>query len=199
MEEQIHDVFENNVQLYAFNLKELTSFRDYLAELRTAIVARHQGQLSPSAPATNDTRITTFPRFPSLAPYEVAKETGAIALLPGGRIRLYNRLALQHEILAAARGHWFDGLADMQAFQERFIDSTGSLAIGERVTTPDLGTLSPAELTEYQAIVAAMIKKTDLFLARLHVFDVMCRGVLSGVRDEGEFVRYLEARVLDLH
>ena len=199
LEEQLHEVFESNLQLFAFDLKELTSFRAYLAELRAAIIARRQGQSSPAAPATNDTRITTFARFPSLAPYEVAKQTGTIALLSGGRIRLYNRLDLQHDLLATARESWFDGLADMQAFQERFVDSTGSLALGEAVTTPDLGTLSPAELSEYQTVIAAVMKKTDLFVARLHLFDVMCRAVLSGVRNDDEFVRYLEQHVPDLH
>jgi hypothetical protein len=126
----------------------------------------------------------------------VRREKGTIALLPTDRIRVYNRVAFQRELTAVARDQWLNGLADISAFQERFVDSTGSLALGEVVTAPQLQMLSAGELSEYLTIVAALIKKTDLLNARLHLFDLECRAIFNGVRTEDELIRLITPQMI---
>jgi hypothetical protein len=86
---------------------------------------------------------------PSLAPYEAAKENGTVAWLPSSRIRIYNRIALTREMELAARDRQIEGLAAVDEFQERFVDSSGNLGFGMSTLAPDLSALSPAALTEY--------------------------------------------------
>jgi hypothetical protein len=49
----------------------------------------------------------------------------------------------------------------------------------------------PAALTEYQALIAALIKRTDYLSVRVRLFDLECRAILSGVRDESELVKII--------
>jgi hypothetical protein len=56
---------------------------------------------------------------------------------------------------------------------------------------PDLAALSPAALTEYQTLIAALIKRTDYLSVRVRLFDLECRAILRGVRDEGELVKII--------
>jgi hypothetical protein len=196
LEEQMHEVFEGNLRADEASFKQLGALRSYLIELKAAIVARQRGKSAPAQPPVDDPRMAIFPRFPNLAPYEAAREKGTIALLPTDRIRLYNRVAFQRELTAAARDHWFNGLADISAFQERFVDSTGSLALGEVVIAPQLEMLSAGELSEYLTIVAALIKKVDLLNARLHLFDLQCRALLNGVRNEDELVSFITPKIV---
>jgi hypothetical protein len=135
--------------------------------------------------------MASFTAFPTLAPYEAAKENGTVAYLPTARIRIYNRVAFQRELMATVREHWFDGLAALAAFNERYTDSTGNLEIGEVSTAPDLKKLSRAELAEYLTVVAALIKKTDLMVDRYRIFDRECQAILDGVRDEDALLRAL--------
>jgi hypothetical protein len=188
LEQQMRAVFSSDLQLDENNYRQLSDFRAYLVELRAAINARVHGQSSVPSPSPNDSRMAVFLINPNLAPYEAAKENGSVAWLPSSRIRLYNRIALGRDLTLAARDGWYEAAGTMQAFQERFVDSPGSLAMGKTVTAPDLATLSVAELTEYLTLVSAMVKKTDLVAARLHVFDVECRAILSGVQEENELV-----------
>jgi len=196
LEEQMHEVFAGNLLSDAESFRQLGAVRSYLMELKAAIVARQRGQSAPAQPPVDDQRMATFPFFPNMAPYEVAKEKGTIALLPTDRIRVYNRVGFQRELAAVARDHWLDSLVEISAFQERFVDSTGSLALGDVVIAPQLEMLSADELSEYLKIVASLVKKTDLLNARLHLFDLECRAILKGVRDEDELVRSITPRVI---
>jgi hypothetical protein len=196
LEEQMHEVFEGNLHAYEASFKQLGALRSYLSELKSAIAARQRGESTPAQPPVDDPRMASFPRFPNLAPYEAAREKGTIALLSTDRIRIYNRVAFQRELAAVARDHWLSGLADISAFQERFVDSAGSLALGEVVVAPKLETLSPAELSEYLTIVAALIKETDALNARLHLFALECRAILEGVRNEDELVNSITPKMI---
>jgi hypothetical protein len=189
LERQMREVFASDVEADASSMKGLGNLRAYLLELREAIKARLDGKKEFAAPSPNDVRMAIFPRFPNLAPYDAAKENGSIAYLPVARIRLFNRVAFQRELAATVRDHLFDGLAAFSAFSERYVDSSGVPEMNSAVTTPDLAKLSVPELNEYLAIVAALIKKTDLFSARIHLFDLECRAILNGVRDEDELVK----------
>jgi hypothetical protein len=54
---------------------------------------------------------------------------------------------------------------------------------------PDLAVLSPAELVEFQTLIAALPKQNDTLVAFLHQFDYECQWILAGVRDEDELFR----------
>jgi hypothetical protein len=189
LEEQMREAFTIDLRSDALSLRQLSDLRAYLLQLRVAIGARLDGKSDQPAPPATDPRMATFPRFPSLAPYDAAKENGSVAYLSTARIRIYNRVAFQKELAGTVREHWFDGLAALSAFNERYTDSIGNLETGGVTIAPDLAKLSRPELLEYIGIVAALIKKTDLLAARYRVFDLECREILNGVEDEDELVK----------
>jgi hypothetical protein len=193
LEQQMQEVFAGDLRSDADSLKQLGDLRAYLLQLRTAIIARLDGKQEPLPPPANDPRMGSFTIFPNLAPYEAAKENGTVAYLPTARIRIYNRVAFQRELTSAVRDHWFDGFAALAAFNERYTDSTGNLEMGGISTAPDLTKLSRAELVEYLSVVAALIKKTDLMVARYKLFDFECRAILDGVRDEDALLKAIAA------
>jgi hypothetical protein len=51
-------------------------------------------------------------------------------------------------------------------------------------TPPNRARAEIAELPEYLTIISALIKPTDPLADRYSLFDVECRAVLEGVRDE---------------
>ncbi len=188
LEEEMHAVFASDAKLDDEDFGKLSRFRAYLAELRVAIQARLGGQSSPAGPGADDPRMAILIIFPSLAPYEAAKENGTAALLPTDRLRLYNRISYARDLTAASRDEWYVGLLAVASFRERYVDSPGSLGIGEIAKSPELGTLSATELTEYARIVSASIKETDLVRARLKVFDIECHAILDGARNEFDLI-----------
>ncbi len=191
LEQQMRAVFISDLQVDENNYKQLSGFRAYLVELRAAIDARVHGQSSVQLPSPNDSRMAVFLINPSLAPYEAAKENGSVAWLPSSRIRLYNRIALGRDLALAARDRWYEAAVAMEAFQEQFVDSPGTLVMGQTATVPNLAALSGTELTEYLRLVSALIKQTDLVVVRLHIFDVECRALLNGVHDENDLVKMI--------
>jgi len=138
LEGQMRDVFAGDLRSDADSLKKLGDLRAYLSQVRTAIIARLDDKEEPLPPAANDPRMASFTIFPNLAPYEAAKENGTVAYLPTARIRIYNRVAFQRELFATVWEHWFEGLAALAAFNERYADSTGNLEMGEVSTAPDI-------------------------------------------------------------
>lgn len=189
LEAQMREVLAGDLQSDARSLKTLGDLRAYLSELRTAIKARLDGKVEPLPPPANDPRMTAFTIFPTLAPYDAAKENGTVAYLPTARIRIYNRIAFQRELTATVRERWFDGLAALAAFNERYADSAGSLETGGVSTAPDLTTLSRPELVEYISVAAALIKKTDLMINRYRFFNLECQAILDGAREEDALLR----------
>jgi hypothetical protein len=194
LEQQMQEVFAGDLQSDVGSLSQFVQLREYLLQLRAAIIGRIDGKEGPMPPPANDPRMITFPVFPTLAPYEAAKENGTVAYLPIARIRIYNRVAYQRELAATVREHWFGGLGALAAFNERYTDSTGNLEMSSVSTAPDLVKLSRAELGEYLNIVATLIKSTDLLAARIRLFDIECRAILDGVKDEEALLRAIVAK-----
>lgn len=197
LEEQMRQVFAGDVKSDAISLKTLGGLREYLSQMRSAIKARLDGKEEPLPPSAIDPRMASFTIFPTLAPYDAAKENGTVAYLPTARIRIYNRVAFQRELMATVRERWFDGLAALAAFNERYADSTGNLEMGGVSTTPDLTKLSRAELFEYLSVVAALIKKTDLIIGRYRFFDLECQAILDGARDEDALLKAIAPRRIE--
>lgn len=184
IEAQMRAVLASDLDLNARNFAALRGLRAYLVELKAAIVTRLHGTGRAPQPPVRDPRTAMFLRFPSLAPYEVAQKNGTVALLPPDRIRLYNRLAFALDLAATERDRWFAGLDALVAFQERFVDTRGSMQMNSVATAPDVETLAPADLAEYLAHVASLIQQTNLLYARLDLVDAEIRAILDGVRTE---------------
>jgi hypothetical protein len=188
LEEQMREVLEDDTRLIASDTIDLKAFRVYLVELQAAVNARRHGLSTPAAPRGNDPRSGIALRFPSLAPYEAAKDNGTTALLSDQRIRLYNRIALQRGLTMTVSNQWFDDLAAMNAFKKRFDPASETTGLGDFQSAADLASLSPAELTEYQGLIANLLNHTDYLIIRLLFFGAECRVILDGVRDENEMI-----------
>jgi hypothetical protein len=189
LEEQMHELFEDNAQVIASDIERLTALHAYLADLATAVSARRHGQPASAGPAPDDPRSGILMQFPSLAPYEAAKENGTVALLSTNRIRLYNRVALQRDLMRSVYERWFEDLAAIDAFRKRFDYSLDTSIRGGI----DLAALSPAELTEYQTLIGALMSRVDWMIKRLRIFAAEGRAILEGAGDEKELTKRLTA------
>jgi hypothetical protein len=190
LEEQMRGVLEEDTQrAIPGDVRQLTALHGYLVDLQTAIVARRHGQSLPAVPDPNAERAGILVRFPSLAPYEAAKENGTIALLGTQRIGLYNRIALQRDLLLSVYEHWFEDLAAVDAFRKRFNYSDSVGLIGG----VDLAALSPAELSEYQVLVGTLMSRVDWILRRLRLLGTLSQAILDGARDETDMIKAIQA------
>lgn len=184
IEEQIRVVLEADVELNANNFRQFADNRAYLSELRGAISARLRGEPEPSQPPVRDPRQRVFIRIPGLAAYEAAQKNGTIALLSENRIRLYNRLAFARDLMLTERDRWNEQSSLLEAFQKRYVDSSGSAFLNGIVQAPDVTALSKPELAEYLQLAAALIERTDVLRGRLDLLDQEIRSLLLGETNE---------------
>ncbi len=194
IESQMLTVFQSNLATDAATLGKLGEMRSYLTELQAAISARLQGRAPVSSTPLDYQRLRAFLIFPGLAPYDAAKANGTVAWLPVNRIRIYNRVAFAQALASVVRDRWFLGLGALEEFQEQFVDSTGTLEVGGVAKTPDLATLTPAQLAEYLKLVSALIKRADALTHRLNLLDFEFKAVLDGVPNEDELVRGMKRK-----
>jgi hypothetical protein len=188
IEEQMRLVFSGNISSDALDLKRLADMRGALAALRSDIEARLRVR-NDGAKARAGNRITIEVLvMPSMAPYESAKENGTVGLLPVERIRIYNRVYLQRQLLITVLQSWQSGTAALAEFTERFTDFPDAADLGAAVVLPELDTLRPVDLEEYLRLVASLIKRTDTALSRIALFDAECQAVLEGATDEAAFL-----------
>jgi hypothetical protein len=189
LDAQIQEVLHDDLSAITHETDRLGAFRSYLTEQQAAVVAHRAGRSVPAPPPSDDPRmIAPQNRFPSLAPYEAAKENGTVGVLPGNEIRLYDRIGLQRELLLAQSNSWHGALVAWESFQERFVDSKGAVSFGGRAGSPRLDQLSPAEVIEFQTLIATLIKETDVLSERLRYFDNEARSILKGNRDEDKLI-----------
>jgi hypothetical protein len=200
LQQQMRAVFETNLISDRTNLKQFVTERAYLTELRAAIDARLHGQTQPPAPSAQDPRSgATMHIFPSMAPYDAAKQNGTIALLPFGPLSIYNRIDFQRQLLLTADAQYLVALRALSAFQERFADSAATLELGQIPPAPDLALMDNNDLREYLTVLSTVIKDTDTLASRYQLFDSMNQSALSSPRDETELVeRSLKLRGVSL-
>ncbi|MGA8940550.1 MAG: hypothetical protein WB439_15420, partial [Acidobacteriaceae bacterium] len=77
----------------------------------------------------------------------------------------------------------------LEAFEERFVDSRGAFDMGYPAPPPPLDRMSPADLTQYETLLATYIKAIDRMTVRIHFFDRVARGVLNGATDRDDLSR----------
>jgi len=157
----------------------LRDYRNHLAALRTAIVARLAGDKAAAAPST-DRQTAVLKGLASSASYEPAVADGTGSILTPDQVRKFTSIKVNLFYLERHRDRWADALGDLEAFQERFVDSTGNLFTGPPRQGPTLASLSTVDLNEYLARLSTLIQRTDFFLARIEIFDTMARHFLRG-------------------
>ena len=153
----MRQVFLDDLESDKRALHELRLGRDFLSELLVAINSRIENRAEKVA-APDVRRLGGYTVSPNLAPFDVAKLNGTAALLPGERLRLFNRIAFALELLANVRRDLYAAMDRLAAFHIRYVDSRGSIQAGESVPGPDLDRLTAAELQEYRATVATLAK-----------------------------------------
>ena len=188
IEAQMNAVLQADTRLDDEDFKKLSSMRAYLIELRASIVTKLHGTQGAVQPPIRDSRMAAFLVFPGLAPYKAAQRDGTVALLPADHIRLYNRLAFARDVMAIDRDTWFKSIAALEAFQQRFVVSEGTMEGGAVVTAPDVGALSSAELGEYLGHVTLVIQEINILSARLDLLDLEIRALLAGARTEEDLL-----------
>ena len=77
----------------------------------------------------------------------------------------------------------------MDAFRKRYsyADSVGLIG------GVDLAALSPAELSEYQALIGTLMSRVDWILRRLRLLAVLSQTILEGARDETDLMQAAQA------
>jgi hypothetical protein len=183
LEAQMRQVFLDDLESDNRALHELRVGRDFLADLLVAINAR-MGNPAEKVATPDIKRLGGYTISPNLAPFDVAKLNGTAALLPGERLRIFNRIAFALELLANARRDLYAAMDRLAAFHIRYIDSRGSIQAGESVPGPALDRLTLAELQEYRAIVSTLAKAYDVTIERIRLFDFEVTEILAGIPSE---------------
>jgi hypothetical protein len=184
LEEDLRAELRTNLGRDTEDFRILSQIRAYTVELKSSVSARRTSAVSPPAPpAANDYRRSQIPTAPSIAIWEAAKLDATITLLPSREIDLFNGVVLQHNLTFDAIDDFQHAAFALESFEEQFADSPGAFDMGYPAPPPPLDIMSPADLAQYEALLAAYIKAIDRLTVRLHFFDRVTRGVLDGATD----------------
>jgi hypothetical protein len=190
LEDNLRDELRTNLRRDAKDFRVLADIRAYTVELKSAVTARRTGHPSPPAPpAANDPRRNEIPTAPSIAIWEAAKLDATITLLPTNEINLYHAVILQHGFTFVALDDFQHAAFALESFEERFVDTSGAFDMGYPTPPPNLDTMSPADLTQYETLLATYIKAIDRITVRLHFFDRVTRAILDGATDRDDLNR----------
>jgi hypothetical protein len=190
LEAQMRQVFLDDLESDNRALHELRFGRDFLADLLVAINSRIENRAEKVA-APDIKRLGGYTISPNLAPFEVAKLNGTAALLPGERLRIFNRIAFALELLANERRDLYAAMDRLAAFHIRYVDSRGSIQAGESVPGPSLDRLTLAELQEYRTTVSTLAKAYDVTIERIRLFDFEATEILTGTPSEKAMIARL--------
>jgi hypothetical protein len=190
LEDNLREELSEDVRHDAGNFRVFAQIRAYTVELKSAVSARRTGMAAPPAPpAANDSRRHQIPTAPSIAIWEAAKLDATITLLPSKEIDVFHGVVLQHDLTFNALDDFQHAAFALESFEERFVDSPGAFDMGYAAPLPNLDTMSPADLTQYESLLASYIKAVDRLTVRLHFFDRVIRGVLDGATDRDDLTR----------
>jgi hypothetical protein len=190
LEDNLRNELRTNLQRDANDFRVFADIRAYTVELKSAVTARRTGISSPAAPPpANDSRRYRIPIAPSIAIWDAAKLDATITLLPSREIDLFHAVILQHDLLFSALDDFQHSAFALESFEERFVDSPGAFDMGYPARLPDLETMSPADLTQYETLLAAYIKAIDRITVRVHFFDRVTRAILNGATDRDDLMR----------
>jgi len=190
LEENLRAELQGDLRRDATDFRIFADIRAYTLQLNSAVSARRAGKSSPPAPpAPTDNRRDEVPIAPSIAIWDTAKLDATITLLPATEIELYHGIILQHDLLFNALDDFQHAALALESFEERFVDSPGAFDMGYPAPIPNLDTMSPADLAQYESLLSAYIKTVDRIVVRIHFFDRVTRAVLDGATDRDDLTR----------
>lgn len=179
LEAQMRQTFQSNLGRVESNVRVLDGSRAYLIELRNAVNSRIAGG-SENPPDASDPRNVTFVPPPNFA-YEASKTNGSVSLLELGRVRLYDRIEFQQNMVSASFQHYFDQLGEIRAFADRYAraDESGQGSLVQA----DIAGLSASQLVEYQVLLAKLIQYNRQYKNQLLTLKRSYQLMLEGVAD----------------
>jgi hypothetical protein len=189
LEDNLRAELRSNLQRDARDFRVLAGIRAYTVELKSAVTARRMGHSSPAPPPPDDARRHQIPVAPSIAIWDAARLNATITLLPSQEIDLFHGVVLQHDLLFAALDDFQHSAFALESFEERFVDSPGAFDMGYAAPPPNLDAMSPADLNQYETLLAAYIKAIDRITVRVHFFDRVTRAILDGATDRDDLTR----------
>jgi len=180
LETEMRETFQSNLGRAESNLRILNGFRAYLIELRNAVNSRIAGG-SDQSPKASDPRNDIYVPPLNLGSYEASKINGSVSLLGLNRVRLYDRIEFQQNIMMCGFQHYLDTLSELRAFADRF-SRTDDHAVS-KLPQPDIAGLSAAQLLEYQALLAKMIEYDRQYATQTAALKLSYELMLNGVDD----------------
>jgi hypothetical protein len=190
LEDSLRAELRTDLRRDAIDFRVFAQIRAYTVELKSAVTDRRTRQPSlPAPPGPNDPRRRLIPTAPSIAIWEAAKLDATITLLPSREIDLFHGVVLQHSFVFNALDDFQHAAFALESFEERFVDSPGAFDMGYPAPPPNLDTMSPGDLMQYETLLAAYIKALDRITVRLHFFDRVTRAVLEGATDRDDLTR----------
>jgi hypothetical protein len=180
LEAQMRETFQSNLTRADSNVRVLNSSRAYLIEMRNAVNARLAGG-SDRGPEASDPRNNVYAPPPNLGSYEASKSNGSVSLLELNRVRLYDRIEFQQDLTLRSFYQFYGALGDVRAFADRF--SHKDEYMSGKLVQPDITRLSPAQLAEYQVLLAKLIQYNRQYANQLAGLRLSYRLMLDGVND----------------
>jgi hypothetical protein len=127
--------------------------------------------------------------LPSESTWDSAKASGKVALLPDYQSDVYSFLYLQNEWLKTQAESMFALSSERQVFERGF---DPKFADSGEDGTPDLASMSVADLKEYSDILDKNVTQVDSMIAFLQFFDMVNRAVLDGADSQEEVIRRVD-------
>lgn len=189
LEENLREELRGDLPKDAEDFRRLAQMRAYIVQLKSAVASRGSGERTVAAPSATDTRRQLVPSAPTMAVWETAKLDASLALLGPREIDLYGAVVLQHTLLFVAIDDFQHSAFALESFEERFVDSEGAFEMGYPAPPPDLDTLSAADRSTYEALLATFIKAIDRTVVRVRFFDRAARAILDGATTKAELMR----------
>jgi hypothetical protein len=180
LESQMRETFQSNARRAEQNIQVLSNLRAYLVELRNAVNSRN-ARAPSSPPNVLDQRNFVYAPPPNLGAYEASKINGSVSLLSLNRIRLYDRIEFQHNLMQHSFLRFYDSLGELRAFADRFSRTDDSIRSG--LPQPNIADLSPAQLVEYQTLLANTIQYSRQYTTQLTNLELSYQAMFRGVDD----------------
>jgi hypothetical protein len=121
--------------------------------------------------------------------FRIFKQIRAYTVVPPRKIDLFNAIVFQYSLTSGAIDDFQHAAFALESFEERFADSPGAFDMGYPAPPPPLDMMSPADLAQYEALLATYIQAVDRPTVRLHFFDRVIRGVLDGATDREDLIQ----------
>jgi hypothetical protein len=186
--EDVHSEFESNHHKNQLTLQSLAALRIYLVALNRVLTLKQSGKPATLDPSLDERRQLQL-YGSSMAAWQSAKESGRAALLSSAQIRLYDRFDAQLDYRHDEITAFGESVYAMQAFEERFRDTSVTMWWGAGSSTPDLAAMSQPQLAQYQALVATTISNVDRVASRTQVIEALNDALFHGAKTEDDLVK----------